>query len=242
MNRDGLLDKIRALLSKTTGNGCTKHEALAALAKARAMMDAYEVTEEDLKLSAAETAILRKEPPGSRDQHGIKSGLAVAIGRFCDCKVWRGTDGLEFCGLQSDVQFSMWLLEALTSFVQAELVKHLMGSIARRGDRRRIINGFTIGCTQQISERLNKLCNQSEAAAASNSRALVLVKSTAVADKLKELGIHLGKGRRSSRRVDLGSFAAGEAAGNRASFGRPVGRGGTHLQNRTIGTTTATHA
>jgi len=50
----------------------------------------------------------------------------------------------------------------------------------------------------------------------------VLVKSTAVADKLKELNIHLGKGRRSSKRLDGGSYQAGKSAGDRASFGRPV--------------------
>ena len=33
MNRDSLLDKIRALMSKTVDNGCTEAEALAALTK-----------------------------------------------------------------------------------------------------------------------------------------------------------------------------------------------------------------
>ena len=89
MNRDSLLDKIRALMSKTVDNGCTEAEALAALDKARAMMDAYEVTEADLQLSKAEGAILRKEPPGSKDPHGIKRGMAVAVAKFCDCKAWR---------------------------------------------------------------------------------------------------------------------------------------------------------
>jgi len=37
--REKLLDKIRALLSKTTESGCTEGEYLAALAKARALMD-----------------------------------------------------------------------------------------------------------------------------------------------------------------------------------------------------------
>jgi hypothetical protein len=39
--RDELLAKIRALLAKTIENGCSEHEALAALSKARAMKDAY---------------------------------------------------------------------------------------------------------------------------------------------------------------------------------------------------------
>jgi hypothetical protein len=71
-NRDELIEKIRALMSKTVANGCTEAEALAALDKARAFMDAYEVTEAELQLTKEEAAILRSEPPGSRDMHNIK--------------------------------------------------------------------------------------------------------------------------------------------------------------------------
>jgi len=53
-NREALLNKVRALLAKTITNGCTQPEALTALAKARAMMDAYEITEEDLRLAKEE--------------------------------------------------------------------------------------------------------------------------------------------------------------------------------------------
>src|ERR1700680_460030 len=168
-NRESILDKIRALMSKTAENGCTEHEALAALDKARAMMDAYEVTEADLALSKAESAILRKEPEGSKDPHSIKAYMASAVAQFCDCKVWRnGGGGLTFCGLNSDARFATWLLDNLTSFVQAELTKHLMGSIAPNGDRPLIINGFVGGCTRRISERLRELCQQSAVVATSN--------------------------------------------------------------------------
>jgi hypothetical protein len=61
MNREALCDKIKALLSKTTANGCTEQEAMAALAKARAMQDAYAVTDEELQLTKIEVAeLLRK--------------------------------------------------------------------------------------------------------------------------------------------------------------------------------------
>jgi Protein of unknown function (DUF2786) len=69
--REGLLDKVRGLLSKTVTNGCTEAEALTALSKARAMMDAYCVTEGELNLTKDEKAILRREPPGSKDPHRI---------------------------------------------------------------------------------------------------------------------------------------------------------------------------
>ena len=221
-DRNNLLDKIRALMSKTAENGCTEHEALAALDKARAMMDAYEVTEEELQLTKAESAILRSEPPGSKDPHDIKRYLASAVARFCDCKVWRKSSGLVFCGLPSDAQFATWLLDNLTAFVQAELVKHLIGNIDNRTDRRRVTTGFTLGCCKRISARLDELCAQSAQVAGANSRALVVTKAGLIAETMAKHGIHLGKARSSRRALDGDSYRAGEAAGDRASFGRPI--------------------
>jgi len=224
MNRESLLDKIRALLSKTTENGCTENEALAALDKARAMMDAYEVTEADLQLSKAEAAVLRSEPAGSRDPHNIKWYLCSAVADFCDCKAWRSrkTGGLVFCGMQSDAQFATWLLDSLAGFVQGELMKHLMGNLAPRGERRLVINGFVAGCTGRISARLQELTAQSKVVASSNSRALVITKTAAIKATLDKAGIKLRSGRSSSVRLDGASYRAGQSAGDRASFGRPV--------------------
>lgn len=222
INRDNLVDKIRALMAKTVDNGCTEFEALAALDKAKAMMDAYEIDEKELQLTKEESAILRKEPPGSRDPHHIKSGLGVAIAKFTDCKAWRGPDGMVFCGLPSDVRFASWLLDSLSGFVQTELAKHLMGSLAPKGQRRLIINGFVGGCVSRISRRMTDLCQQTAQAVTSNGRELMVIKSTAIADRMKADGIVLGKSRGSSRRCDPEAYRAGQSAGDRASFGRPI--------------------
>jgi len=222
-NRESLIEKILALMSKTVDNGCSEHEALAALDKARAMMDAYEVTESDLQLTKEESAVLRSEPAGTKDANGIKAGLAVAVAAFTDCRVWKGRQGgLVFCGMKSDAQFATWLLDNLTSFVQGELMRHLMGSVAGNADRRLVINGFVGGCTSRISGRLNALCAQSATVASTNGRALVVVKTAAISEKMKEHGVHLRGGGSSRRLYDPSAYAAGKAAGDRASFGRPV--------------------
>jgi hypothetical protein len=128
-NRDDLIGKIRALMSKTTVNGCSEAEALAALDKARALMDAYEVTEAELQLNKEETAILRSEPPGSSDPHSVKAFLARGVAEFCSCKAWKGSgqNGIVFCGLPSDARFATWLLDSLAAFVQAELARPCCG-------------------------------------------------------------------------------------------------------------------
>jgi hypothetical protein len=232
-NRDGLIEKVKALLSKTVDNGCTEEEALAALDKAHALMDAYEVTGADLQLTKEETAILRSEPPDSLDPHNIKWYLMGSVAEFCNCKVWqkrrRDTKVVEFCGLPSDARLATWLLDTLAAFVQAELARHLMDTLPPRGERRKVINGFVEGCCDRISYRLKALRAQSAAAATSNGRELVLVKNAAVDAKMKECGIKVTGCCLGGQTSDAG-YQAGHSAGNRASFGRPVTGAGATLR------------
>ena len=213
------------LLAKTMENGCSEAEALAAIEKANTLIAVHEVTEAELNLTKQEKAILRREPPETKDPHLIKYRLIYAVSRFCGCRAWRetGSKAVTFCGLPSDAQLATWLLDTLMAFVQNELVNHLIEVGPSRGERRQVIRDFVIGCTDRISVRLNKLREQRELAAAptSNARALVVVKDAAIQAKMDELGIHLCKGSLSGT-SDSPSYGAGSAAGNRASFGRPV--------------------
>jgi Protein of unknown function (DUF2786) len=232
IERDSVLNKIRALLAKTMENGCSEAEAMAALGKAQAMKDAYAVTEGELNLTKEEKAILRREPPGTKDPHRIKWFLTAAVSKFCNCRCWRERrakgGGLVFCGLPSDAQFATWLLDTLAAFVQAEIVNFLMEAEPSNEERPQAIRGFVLGCCDRISDRLMELCEQSATLATSNAKALVVVKDAAIKAKLDELGIHLCSSSGSCGAWDSSSYAAGKAAGDRASFGRPVsGRNAT---------------
>jgi hypothetical protein len=229
--RDSLIAKIRALLSKTIENGCTESEYLAALAKARAMQDAYEVTNEELKLTREERAKLHSDPNGERDPHGIKEWLVQGVSRFTATKGYLDRGKVIFVGLPSDTQFAHWLLSNLQAFVLGELTNHLAESSAPRGMRRRVINGFVLGCTARITDRIIELCQPSKdqrGSQTSNGRALVLTKEKLIKDALKQAGVRLRKSR--TRRVtDDDSYEAGQAAGDRATFGRPVRSGGRFI-------------
>jgi hypothetical protein len=212
--------------------GCSEAEAMAALAKAQAMRDAYCVTEEELKLTKEEKAILRREPPGTKDPHRIKWHLLGGVEKFCNCQAWRERQakggGIVFCGLPSDAQFATWLLDHLTDFVQAALINFLMEDPPSKEERREAIRSFVLGCCDRIDDRLRDLCKQSEAVASSSSRELVVIKNAAVQAKLDELGLKFSSCGGGCGPGDVSSYRAGNAAGNRASFGRPVsGRNAT---------------
>jgi hypothetical protein len=191
-DRDDLIETIRNLMSKTVGAGCTEPEALAALDKARALMDAYEVTEEELELTKDEAAVFRKEPPGTRDPHNIKFYLCSATAKFCNCKAWRDQGGeLVFCGLPSDVRLATWLLDTLQT-------------MSRRNWRVTSWAAWPRGASDASS---------STASSAGAARGLAIV-STLSAPNLRPPRRPMGA---SSR-----WYRAGAAAGDRASFGRPV--------------------
>jgi hypothetical protein len=149
-----------------------------------------------------------------------------AVAKFCNCEAWqhrrRDTKVVEFCGLQSDAHMASWLLDTLAQFVQAEIVRHLLETLPPKGEKRRVIRGFVEGCCDRIRDRLDALRDQSVTAATSNGRELVLVKSAAIDAKMEECGIRLRMGSCLRGQTNAAGYEAGHAAGDRASFGRPV--------------------
>jgi hypothetical protein len=225
-DRNSIIEKIRALLSKTVENGCTEAEMMVALDKAAAMQDAYDIPDEELQLTKEEKVMLHADAPDLSDPHKIKWNLTYAIGQFCNVQVYRvrhHETGLRCIGLPSDVQFAMWLLDTLADFVFSELYAHLIGCLAPKSERRVIIRSFTAACCERITERLLELVERSKVARTASGRELIVVKDAAIKAFMKDNNIRLHSCRGYSPTNTNGAAeAAGRAAGDRAAFGRPV--------------------
>lgn len=232
-DRNSIIEKIKALLSKTTENGCTEEEELTALAKARAWIDTYEVTNDELQLSREEKAILHDESEAdARDTNKIKWHLSHGVSRYCNVRIYRDRSkaGLTFVGFKSDIDFATWLLDHLSDFVHEALCEFLIDCLAPDGKERKLeIRGFVIGCCERISARMTAMCDQSKNERTANGKALVVIKDQAIDDLLKAEGICL-RSRSSSANFSDAGRAAGQSAGDRASFGRPVSGAGATLR------------
>jgi hypothetical protein len=224
-DRNSIIDKIKALLAKTTENGATEAEMLSALDKASAMIDAYDVSDEELQVAKDEAAMLHTDPPDLKDPHKIKWRLSHGVAQFCGVQIFRSRHqtGLKCIGMPSDVQFAMWLLDCLADFVFAELYAHLIGCLAPQSERGVVIRSFTEACCQRIVDRLLALVERSKEARTSNGRELVVIKDAAIKAFMQDNNIRIRAcSGYSPSTVDAAAQTAGHAAGDRATFGRPV--------------------
>jgi hypothetical protein len=160
---------------------------------------------------------------GEADPYKIKWYLSAAVAKFTRCEGWRNNiNGITFCGLESDVAFATWLLDTLRRFVLSELQSY---RAALRYDGKRapriMSSSFVHGATGRISDRLHQLTPVDVV-----GTGLVVSRNALIGATMSAAGITLRKSRSSRPRINWDAFDAGEAAGNAASFSRPIKAGG----------------
>lgn len=227
MDRKTLAARIRAILAKTVENGATEAEAMSAVAGAQRLMEKYHIDHGALGIEEEGTE-RRDIKRGRGPRQDVRDRLAPAIAKFCDCVGWQNTSRAVnsniFFGLPSDVDFAVWLLDSLTNFVEAQCGGFALDKLFNedRPISEAERNGFMIACARRIVERLKELTAARQPTAAATGNALIVLKNQIVQREFNKLGIHLRNGSFASRNTDGAAMAAGRAAGDRASFGRPV--------------------
>jgi len=111
-NRADILRRIRGLLAKTTGNGCTESEALAAASLLAKLVDKYGFTPIDLEEPMEKlTEILVSAKGASPALH-----YAVAVSEYCDCPVLnrKSSGTLVFFGTEVDSMLAEYLMSLLS--------------------------------------------------------------------------------------------------------------------------------
>lgn len=212
-SRKKMLEKVKAILSKTMENGCTEGEAMAALAKARELMATYEIDEKELNEAVKEKTTTFAT--AASDPYDIKHGLSVNVGRFTNCKAFRDReDVINFAGKESNIVFATWLLDTLQRYVMRAL-RAYQADRARKhlGNSNWTSASFVMGCANRINEKLKELLPIEWA----KTQELIV----------KELNLSLVKSRGRGKEVDKNAHGMGAKAGNAARFDRPVGQGGT---------------
>lgn len=248
-DRNSILAKIRALLAKTAANGCTEAEAMAAFEMARKLMERHQIDMDEANTPEdVETKPMDHRRAESRE---IRMELIVALSRYTETRVWQTGSGnaarITICGLQSNVIFAEWLLEALESFIVRGANEYMLtlnegatvgGSRASSRFREQADMFGGLGFkTQGRHYSKMQLARMREdyikAAAIEIGRRLMEAapkqgKAVELAEAaMKRNGIVLSKGRsHSAGSIDPSAGEAGRSRGQAAQFNRPVNAGG----------------
>lgn len=223
-NRKKIASRIRNLLAKTVDAGCSEEEAMTAAIKAKALMDKYQIKLSETELE--EEGCFQTTSEKHSNGYDVPSRIAVAIQKFAEVKVWKNGGQVYFFGLKTDSEFASWLTNALTAFIWRNADQYA-DERKGQGDRWLQRRSFADGAIRRINERLMAEVKSRKPLNTSTGKSLVVVKSSIINREFSKLGVNLTKSSRSKTKGgNGGAYSAGQAAGNRASFGKPVNSGG----------------
>ena len=228
-DRQAIAKKINALLSKTVANGASEHEAMQAVQMAMKLMDKYQVTMTELEVKEEGFDFVVCRNAGCYNRwfaHGICNAIATLTNTKA---LFWGKKQIRFYGFKGDIVFAEWVYNSLMNNIMKASVSHVNEEIRKGSDEAAYMlrKAFIFGAVSRISARIwTDVRERKEARKVqSSSRALVIVNRGALVEtKMAEMFPKLGKAKaQKCDNLSLSSYKAGQTAGDKASYNRPVG-------------------
>ena len=226
-NLSSIANKLRALRAiAEEGSGATENERLNAAKLYAELLEKTHMDASELELREEGTRLASVEFGTRSNAITAVRGMATGIAKFTSCKCWADyrTGAIHFLGLASDADFAEWLVRSLVAHVQSEALAWSFEAEpgdAYAGD----IQAFVGAASQRIGQRLKDMC-----APHVPGTGLVVVRSKLIDEAFAALGISLGRAGHMTVNGRGHVIAAGQAAGDRASFARPLNGGNDTLR------------
>jgi hypothetical protein len=238
--RSALLDKISALLTKTEQSGCTEAEALAAAELAEKLMAKYGLSLTELEAISSPAVACEADgtPIGDQRCHEVVH-LTNAIGVYTNTRSWYHTRGVihvskkerrlhqhrgviaVFFGFPADVQVAIYLVNTLRIALDTEWRAYwrTYGKDSKTSARTARAH-FMRGMTHRLSQRLREMKKAQGQANVNDCRTIVLAKERIVNEAIEAMGLKISHDHhRGPFYADPDAYAAGQAAGDRATIG-----------------------
>ncbi len=223
---DKLKARLQALREKTTANGCTEEEALAAAAKVAELLDRHDLSLSDLEIREEQCAQSAIET--NRKQRQPISSCIPAIAEYCDCKVWQEKDETGrvryvFFGLRPSIEMAHYVYDVIATAMQTAWMQYARNQrFIRYGHDEK--GSFLFGMAVSIANKLSAMkMERDEAIRISSGRDLVVVRRAVVDTEFAKLDLNLRRGRASGKKVALKAFEAGQVAGQALALHPGVG-------------------
>lgn len=216
--REKIAARIRALLAKTTENGCTEDEAVAAAAKASEMLQKYNLTIDEVQLR--ENPFTRAKEQVSENFIGERLWkVAAAISHLVGTRYWTSQTAVRpveitFFGFDHEVEISKYLLQicirAMNDAYERFMCRH--GLLTWPAKRRRLIP-FLDGMRDALAHRIRALKKPEP-----TGTGLVVLRADLIDAAMADEGIKLSeRATRKSRSLD-GEYRDGVLAGEAVSL------------------------
>lgn len=167
--RKKMIDKVRAMLKRTTENGCTEAEALQAAKIAGELMDKYNL---DMSVGEAkeEICVIRHIPETAARYHEVFN-VCGALAAYTQVRIWgwwrpKMIHGKQvriyeyrFFGFETDVEVAMALFTSIKNAINREF-ELFMKQRTAMGDRTSASTyrrNFKMSMAARISDRLEEL-------------------------------------------------------------------------------------
>jgi hypothetical protein len=216
--------KVAAILRKTTANGATESEAMAAIEIAGRMMTEHGITLADIR-DNTEAAIdfIARQANENKYVHAVDQLVCPAIARYTDTKVWndkreKRTSKVMFFGYSVDVELAIYIRSVCYDAMEAEWDRYkitIPKEISKISQRKSFLSGMSF----RLRQRLDEL--KKESVTKTNGNELVVVKTELVSRAFNEQV----KGLKKSGTVKYtanNAFHAGKAAAENVRFHRQV--------------------
>lgn len=198
--RDKIAARIRALLAKTTENGATEGEALAAAEMAARLLEKYNLTVDEVQLRQNPFAKETWRGEGAVADRLWK--VADAIAYLTETTYWSNRAGeqprVTFFGLDHEVAVAGYLLAICRRAMEAERdILNERFRILNEARRRREIIPYLDGMADRLRMRIREMKPQ-----APTGTGLILLKKQLVTQELERLNIKIESRKRPGSRRD----------------------------------------
>ncbi len=247
------LDKIKirivGLAKKTIENGCTEHEALAAMAMVGKLLQSYNLTMAECDVRKSKCKTLEISVNGSN--RGPMDNVIVNLAALFSGRTWfqkrykkneageyKLTLSYAFYIQEQDSEALQYLFEVISKAIETEAVAYKSHPDYKyaEGSKKSAYVSFQRGMSHRISSRLAQLRRENDEAmeaaraagtaqSSSTGTSLVVLKGQLIEEEFKKEGIRLRKYHSSERIRNHNAYDAGRAAGDRVNLNRPLGGG-----------------
>ena len=218
-SRESVINKIKALFERTTENGCTEAEAIAAALMAQRLIVRYDVTDAELSERRTDEPVV--EVYSSEVSRNWAAELALVIASSFRCKTYRHRVGCRgdkmksfvFMGCETDATAARVAFDYLYRIgnklanEEARRQREVFGGYSSRGIRTSFCAGFARGVGDELEKQ---------------SVALMVVTPQRVEDAFKERSAGWNTWTARTKLTDPEAYGNGRRAGRSATRARSV--------------------